>query len=78
MLTTMALVKLGAVERADEIIIGNIMLLIPGISFTTSLRDIFTGDTIAGILGFLEAVLGALAIAAGYFLAVFVFGGILA
>ncbi|MBR7181659.1 MAG: threonine/serine exporter family protein [Clostridia bacterium] len=62
--------------KADEIIIGNIMLLIPGLGFTNALRDLFTGDSVAGILRSLEALLSAVAIAAGYFVFVFVSGGI--
>lgn len=50
------------------------MTLIPGIGLTNALRDLFTGDSIAGILRSIEAVLTALAIAAGYFL-VAVLGG---
>lgn len=59
-------VKLSMTETFDEIIIGNIMTLIPGIGLTNSLRDIFTGDSITGILRLLEALISALAIAAGY------------
>ena len=44
------------------------MTLIPGIGLTNALRDLFTGDSIAGLLRSIEAVLTALAIAAGYFL----------
>lgn len=62
--------------NADMIIIGNIMLLIPGIGITNSLRDIVGGDLIAGILRFCEACIVALAIAGGYFLAVLVLGGL--
>ena len=68
-------VRLGIVPSPDEIIIGNIMLLIPGIGFTNALRDLFMGDSIAGSLRLLEAVLSAAAIAAGYFLLVFLTGG---
>ena len=67
--------RLGLVPRTDEVIIGNIMLLIPGLGFTNALRDLFTGDSIAGSLRVLEAVLAAAAIAAGYFLFVFISGG---
>jgi len=67
-------VKLGWVANVDRIIIGNIMTLIPGIGLTNALRDLFTGDSIAGLLRSIEAVLTALAIAAGYFL-VAVLGG---
>ena len=72
----LAFVKLGFVERTDEIIIGNIMTLIPGIGFTNALRDLFTGDSLAGTLRLLEAILCAVAIAGGYFLLVFITGGI--
>lgn len=69
-------IKLQLAPRTDEIIIGNIMLLISGTGFTTALRDIFTGDSIAGILRCLEAVLCAIAIALGYFVIAFVTGGV--
>lgn len=66
--------KAGFVSDVDKIIIGNIMTLIPGIGLTNALRDLFTGDSIAGLLRSIEAALTALAIAAGYIL-VAVFGG---
>ena len=59
----------------DMVIIGNIMLLIPGIGFTSALRDLFVGDSIAGLLRIVEAVLMALAIGAGYFLFIWMMGG---
>lgn len=62
------------IENVDMVIIGNIMPLIPGIGLTNALRDLFTGDSIAGLLRTIEAVLTALAIAAGYFL-IAVLGG---
>ena len=51
--------------------------MIPGIGLTNALRDLFTGDSIAGLLRTIEAVLIALAIAAGYFLVAFLGGLIL-
>ncbi len=69
-------VKLGWISSIDKIIIGNIMSLIPGIGLTNALRDLFTGDSIAGLLRSIEAVLTALAIAAGYFL-ISIVGGML-
>lgn len=62
------------IPDVDMVIIGNIMPLIPGIGLTNALRDLFTGDSIAGLLRTIEAVLTALAIAAGYFL-IAVLGG---
>ena len=60
------MVGFGLGQIPDKIIIGNIMLLIPGIALTTSLRDMINGDTISGLLGLSEAVLKALAIAIGF------------
>lgn len=65
-LAVAGMVALGLGDNPDKIIIGNIMLLIPGIAFTTSLRDMISGDTISGLLGVSEAVLKALAIAIGF------------
>ncbi len=68
-------VHLGIIQKVDMIIIGNIMTLIPGIGLTNALRDLFTGDSISGLLRSIEAVLIALAISAGYFLCAFIAGG---
>ena len=59
-------VRAGLGESVDMISIGNIMLLIPGIPLTNSLRDMFSGNTISGMLRFLEAILTALVIAFGF------------
>lgn len=64
----------GLIRHIDAVIIGNIMTLIPGVGLTNAFRDLFTGDSITGILRAVEAVLMALAIAAGYII-VAVFGG---
>lgn len=73
-LLAFALVRLKLTPSADNVIIGNIMTLIPGIGLTNALRDLFTGDSIAGLLRFIEVFLIALAIAAGYFIVV-ILGG---
>ena len=69
-------VQHGLADAVDMIVIGNIMLLIPGIALTNSLRDMISGDTMAGMLRFLEACILALAIAAGYILASMTMGGV--
>ena len=76
--TSLAIVatRLHFVSSVDKAIIGNIMTLIPGVGLTNALRDLFTGDSIASLLRFIEAILTALAIAAGYFVATFLFGGV--
>ena len=69
------LYNLGLGQNPDKIIIGNIMLLIPGIAFTTSLRDIINGDTLSGLLGLCEAILRALAVAIGFAAVLLLTGG---
>ena len=70
------LVPKGIGQDVNKIIIGNIMLLIPGISLTNSLRDMICGDIMTGMLRFFDAVLVAAAIAAGYILAAQLLGGV--
>ncbi|MDO4617680.1 MAG: threonine/serine exporter family protein [Lachnospiraceae bacterium] len=60
----------------DKILIGCIMLTIPGISITYSVRDMLLGETITGLLRFVESLLIAASIAAGYVLASFILGGV--
>ena len=55
--------------HADLISIGNVMLLIPGSVFTNSLRDLFSGDTITGLVRFMESLLMAATIALGFAIA---------
>ena len=51
--------------HGDKIIIGDIMLLIPGLAFTNAVKDIFIGDTISGVMRLIETVLWAAALALG-------------
>lgn len=67
---------LKLVTTVDYLIIGNIMVLIPGVGLTNSLRDLFVGDSMAGVLRFIEAVLTAIAIAFGYVVFVLISGGV--
>ncbi len=63
--------------HADKIMIATIMLLIPGIAFCNALRDLFSGDTFAGSARLIQAVLLALTIAAGFSIAIVLFGGVI-
>ena len=56
----------GLGENVDKISIGNIMLFIPGLLFTNSIRDMFSGDTITGLTKFVESILLAIVIAIGF------------
>lgn len=60
-----AITAVGRWASFDKIIMGNIMLLIPGLGLTTSIRDLITGDTVSGLMGICDALLKAFAIAVG-------------
>ena len=49
----------------DQIIIGVIMLLVPGVSITNAVRDTISGDYVAGMSRATEAIMIATAIAIG-------------
>lgn len=74
-LLTFLTVKIWPDCETSKIIIGGIMLLIPGVALTNSIRDVISGDIVSGMLRFAEAMIIALAIAAGYILVSVVFGG---
>lgn len=48
--------RMGLCGDVDKVMIGDIMLLIPGIALTNALRDLFMGDTISGLLRLMEAL----------------------
>jgi uncharacterized membrane protein YjjP (DUF1212 family) len=54
--------------NCDSIIIGSIMILVPGIMFGTAMRDLLCGDLIAGTLKILQAIIQTLMIGFGYML----------
>ncbi len=59
----------------DRIIMGTLMILVPGVAFTTALRDIIARDLLAGMVAGLEALLIASAIAIGSALAYWTVAG---
>lgn len=56
---------LGATRNTDSVIIGAIMLLVPGLLFTNAMRDIIYGDTNSGVNRIMQVLLIAIAIASG-------------
>lgn len=64
----------GLSIHPDKIMTGTIMLLIPGMSIGSSMKDMMSGNLIAGILQMTEALIIALAIALGFAAAVLIFG----
>lgn len=67
----------GLTHDYGKIIIGNIMLLVPGVAFVNALRDMIGGDMMSGILRVCESVLLAIFLAAGSFMALVFWGGVL-
>ncbi|MDN6104631.1 MAG: threonine/serine exporter family protein, partial [Lacticaseibacillus paracasei] len=49
----------------DNILVGALMTLVPGLALTNALRDLFMGDLLSGIVRMCEAVLSALALGGG-------------
>ncbi len=56
---------IGLTLSLDQIIVGSIMPLVPGVAFTNALRDALAGDLVSGIARIGEALLVAIAIAIG-------------
>ena len=55
----------GVVQNADTVIIGTLMILVPGLLFTNALRDIIYGDTNSGLNRIVMVFMIAVAIALG-------------
>ena len=56
---------LGIARSTDTVIIGALMILVPGLIFTNAMRDIIFGDTNSGINRIVQVLLVAAAIALG-------------
>lgn len=66
-LTIFALVfqYIGFADSKDKMIMGSIMLLVPGVAITNAIRDCVSGDLLSGITRAIEACLIAVALALG-------------
>ncbi len=64
-LTALLLYHLGLGHHLGEMIIGSIIPLVPGVAFTTAIRDIADEDYIAGAVRMLDALLVTFCIALG-------------
>ena len=56
---------LGVTPNPDSVIIGALMILVPGLLFTNAMRDIIYGDTNSGVNRIVQVLLIAVAIALG-------------
>lgn len=57
--------SLGLIDHIDSVIISTLMLLVPGLLITNSMRDIIYGDTNSGMIRIVQVLLYAFAIALG-------------
>lgn len=58
-------VRVGFIQDIDTIVIGTIMLLVPGVAFTNAVRDLMNGDVLSGTIRTVEGLIIALGIAFG-------------
>ena len=64
-LLAIGLNQIGLAPSLDALIIGCLMLLVPGLAITNAIRDSLSGDLISGMTRGVEAVLIAIAVALG-------------
>lgn len=64
------MVKVFPGLHLDKILIGDIMLLTPGLALTNAIRDAMVGDTISGSMKLIESIIWAGAIAFGIMAAI--------
>ncbi len=74
-LTGLIVYSLGIGNNIDMIMIGTIMLVIPGLSFGNAVRDLLFGDTVSGLIQFVQAIMVAVMVAFGFIVAIKMFGG---
>ncbi|MGM9643411.1 MAG: threonine/serine exporter family protein [Eubacteriales bacterium] len=66
-------VNIGFAQNLDSVIIGTIMMLIPGLAFGTAVYDMFNGNLISGMMKALQCLVLAVFIALGYAAALWIF-----
>ena len=75
-LLSVAAIAIGLGNNADKVMIGTIMLLVPGIDLGNSLRDLLCGDIASGAMRLIKVALYAIAIAVGYSIAILIGGAL--
>ena len=73
-LLALVFVHFGFGNNPDTIMIGDIMLLIPGLMLINALREMLCGDLMSGLLRLLESVILAVAIALGFAIPIYFWG----
>ena len=69
-------VHFGFGHDANMIMIGDIMLLIPGLMLINSVREMLCGDLMSGLLRLLESIVLALSVACGFAVAIMTLGSV--
>ena len=57
--------RLNLITNLDSLTIGSLMILVPGVAITNSLRDIVSSDYVSGVSRIAEAIIIAVSIAVG-------------
>lgn len=73
-LAGLLLVHFGLGRNSDMVIIGIIMLLIPGLALGNAVRDLLFGDVASGLMQIAQAFVTAIMVAAGFSLALLLQG----
>ncbi len=68
-------VLVGIGQNVDFVMIGAIMLLIPGLAFGNALRDLLCGDILAGLMKTVQSCITAILIACGFWGAILLMDG---
>lgn len=66
-------VKIGFGTNAGTIMIGDIMLIIPGLMLINSMREMLCGDLMSGMLRLIESIVISMAIACGFAVPILIF-----
>jgi uncharacterized membrane protein YjjP (DUF1212 family) len=62
---TLTMLNLGVGSSHDFIIIGSLMLMVPGITLTNAVRDVLGGDYLSGSVKLMDALIVAVSLATG-------------
>ena len=68
-----ALFSSGLISNLDNVIMGCIMPLVPGVALTSAMRDLFEGQLITGLIRMVEAILISFVIGNGIALIIMLF-----
>jgi uncharacterized membrane protein YjjP (DUF1212 family) len=77
---SLTIINLGVGTNLDFVVIGSLMLLVPGLTLTNAVRDVLEGDYLSGSARLMNALLVAISIACGVGITIklwyYIFGGV--